>query len=465
MTIPAQPFERRIGIIGHPTTPDVAWTDEQLQALKDVGFETVQLSIAWASRPANEVLNLEHFDDPANVAMWRSRIEKAKRFGFRTLAHFGLPVGPVEDATTCIMDPAVRDGYAARLTGLFRLFPEIDDVMIYTYDQLAWLCSQFGPCPRCHGIQLHERLIPFLEAMVDAVQAGKPGTRLWWEPWELSAGQTFAVADAIRPEHFGLILHHTIAEVQFVNTTDLWFRNLARLAGQRGIPVIGEGFFGGSGEDVDPLTHVPCPRLVHQELEALRSTPGVVGFKEYYGYVPAHFSANVALMRAWLAAPDAPLAELLAPIAAAYGGTAQAALLEAWDATAQAMELFPWDASWLIRRLFDGTRSGDGRSVTGASWMTPSWQSNRRGFYMVTDEKTQHPWLREDVGIRSRLASRFFAKSAELLARAESLATAGLDDLRIQRENMELAARIGDSYGANLLANLHAEEQDAGRSE
>src|SRR5690348_12097794 len=36
-------FDRVIGIVGHPTTPDVAWSDEQLGALRDAGFETLQL--------------------------------------------------------------------------------------------------------------------------------------------------------------------------------------------------------------------------------------------------------------------------------------------------------------------------------------------------------------------------------------------------------------------------------------
>lgn len=451
----ASPFQRTIGIVGHPTTPDVRWSDEQLSAIREIGFETIQLSIAWASRPALEVLNLEHFDEPHHVIEWHRRIEKAQRHGFRTLAHFGLPVGPVEDATTCILDPAVRANYAGRLRRLFVEFPEIDDVMIYTYDQLAWLCSEFGPCPRCHGIPLHERLIPFLEEMVDAVQAGKPGTRLWWEPWELSAGQTLAIADAIRPDNFGLVLHHTIAEVQFVNTTDLWFRNLALLAGSRGIPVIGEGFFGGSGEDVDPITHLPCPRLVYQEMEALRRTRGVVGMKEYYGLVPSHFSANMAMVKGYLATPDAPLADLVAAIAEGYGKPAAPILEEAWETAAQAMELFPWDASWLVRRIFDRTRSGDGRRVLGASWMTPSWQANRRGFYMVTDEKTQHPWLREDVGLRARLASRSFAAAGALLRRAEGEATHKFDDLRAQGEGMELAAEVSLAYGQALLDNVH----------
>jgi len=448
-------FDRVIGIVGHPTTPDVAWSDEQLEALRGLGVETLQLAIAWAWRPANEVLNLEHLDDPRNVTEWRRRIEAARRHGFRTLAHFGLPVGPSEDATTCILDPAVRQSYAGRLRRLFDAFPEIDDVMIYTYDQLAWLCSEFGNCPRCHGVPLHERLVPFLELLVDAVQEGKPRVRLWWEPWELSAGQTFMIADRIRPDHFGLLLHSTIAEVQFVNRTDQWFRNLSRLAASRGVPVIGEGFFGGAGEDVDPLTHLACPRLVYQQLAALRDAEGVVGVKEYYGFVPAHFSVNARLFGAFLRQPNASLDDLLTPIAARYGRSAAPVLREAWEATAFALELFPWDASWLLRRIFDGTRSGDGRSVKGASWMTPAWQANRRGFYMVTDEPSQHPWLREDVGLRALHAARAFDKAATLLERAVQEAQHEREDVMLQLREVRRAASVSEGYARALIENLH----------
>ncbi len=83
--------------------------------------------------------------------------------------------------------------------------------MIYTYAQLAWLCSEFGECPRCAGIPLHERVGPFLEELIVAVQEGRPGARLWWEPWELSEGQVFTVVDRINADHFGLILRNTIA--------------------------------------------------------------------------------------------------------------------------------------------------------------------------------------------------------------------------------------------------------------
>ena len=447
-------FKYTIGIVGHPTTPDVAWSDQQLTALKALGINTLQLAIAWAWRPAGEALNLEHLDEPHHVQEWHRRVAQARKFGFRTLAHFGLPVGPVADVTTCILDPLVRDGYADRLHRFFLDFPEVDDVMIYTYDQLAWLCSEFGDCPRCHGIPLHERLIPFLEAMVDAVRSAKPSARLWWEPWELSAGQTFTIVDRIRPDNFGLILHHTIAEVQFVNTTDLWFRNLARLAQGRGIPVIGEGFFGGSGEDISPLTHLACPRLIHQELDALHHATGVVGVKEYYGLVPAHFSVNTAMFGAYVSHPEAGLGALLEVVAAPYGSAARAKLLEAWELTAQAMEFFPWDASWAIRRIFEKPLPVTLQHIPIASWMTPSWQANRRGFYMVTDEPKQHPWLREDVAMRARFAAARFEQAATALDGA--IADSAMpDDVHEQKTQVELAARVSKSLADSLSAQLH----------
>ena len=220
------------------------------------------------------MLNLEDFEnEPQHIREWHRRIDAARQLGFRTLAHFGVPVAEQKDATTCILDEKVRSAYAARLRWFLHEFPQVDDILIYTYDQHAWLCSEFGPCPRCRGVPLHERLPGFLTVLIGAIQETKPGVRLWWEPWELSEGQILAIVNHMPPEHFGLIMHNTIAEVQFVNTTDGSFRNIARLAGRRGIPTIGEGFFGGSGEEVSPLTHLAVPRLVYQQLDA-RATPG-----------------------------------------------------------------------------------------------------------------------------------------------------------------------------------------------
>jgi hypothetical protein len=444
-------FEHVIGIIGHPTTPDVDWTDEQLDALRDLGVTTVQLSIAWAWRPAGEVLNLENFEEPGKWDEWRRRAVLAKKHGFQVLAHFGIPVGPVADATTCILDPAVRSKYTGLLKNFFASFPEVTDLLIYTYDQLAWLCSEFGNCPRCHGIPLHERLPGFLEELIDAIHSVRPGVRFWWEPWELSEGQILTILERIRPNHFGLVMHNTIAEVQFVNRTDLSFRNLAAMAARRGIPVIGEGFFGGSGEDVSPLTHLACPRLVYQQLEALRGARGVVGVKEYYGLVPAHFSVNTAIFKAYLHSPESSLEEQIEKIGAGYGPQACEDLIEAWEETAQAMELFPWNASWLLRRIFEHP-DGEWNDVPRASWFTPSWQANRRGFYMITDRTDQHPWLLEDVGLRAVSAAKLFERAAEGLAIAAQV-TLKADDVLLQLREVRLAAQVAKRFGEQLLAH------------
>src|SRR5258706_851459 len=47
----------RIGILGNPVH-QVAWTDASLEALKGIGFNEIQLNIAWGSRPFGEALNL-----------------------------------------------------------------------------------------------------------------------------------------------------------------------------------------------------------------------------------------------------------------------------------------------------------------------------------------------------------------------------------------------------------------------
>lgn len=472
-------FRYAIGIVGNPTVPDIRWSNPQLDLIKRAGFNTLQLSIAWASKPAGEVLNLEDLDNPKNALEWHRRIAKAKEFGFRTLAQFGLPVGPPIDATTCILDPNVRARYAGRLRRFFRDFHAVDDVMVYTYDQHAWLCSEFGPCPRCRGVPLSQRLPGFLEEMVAAVQDSKPGARFWWEPWELSAGQTYAIAEVIRPDYFGIIVHSTIAEVQFVNTTDHWVRNLARIAQRKGIPVVGEGFFTGSGEDIWPLTHLACPRLVYQQLDALRKTEGVIGVKEYYGILPQSHCPNLEMFTGYLAAPDAPFRQLLDPIAAAYGSSSRERILNAWELTAEAMELFPWDASWSMRRVFGTPAARKWLAVPLASWITPAWQANRRAFYMVTDERRpysraaedvglvspwttdlqerlyQHPWLLEDAGLRAIAAGKSFDEAASLLRSAIRQASSGKSSLKAQLNDAVQAASVSKHVGQQLLGAIH----------
>ena len=72
-----------------------------MQAIKDLGYNTLQLNIAWGARPADEPLNLEDIlyvdgigsrekaDQRLQAIKERARI--AKKWGFRTLFHFGAP--------------------------------------------------------------------------------------------------------------------------------------------------------------------------------------------------------------------------------------------------------------------------------------------------------------------------------------------------------------------------------------
>ena len=51
-----------VGIVGNPSVPDISWSNDELEQIKALGVNMVQLSIAWGGKPANEVLNLEDLD-------------------------------------------------------------------------------------------------------------------------------------------------------------------------------------------------------------------------------------------------------------------------------------------------------------------------------------------------------------------------------------------------------------------
>ena len=62
--VAAQPggFKYFVGIVGNPSVPEISWSDEELEQIKALGVNVVQLSIAWGHKPADEVLNLEDLD-------------------------------------------------------------------------------------------------------------------------------------------------------------------------------------------------------------------------------------------------------------------------------------------------------------------------------------------------------------------------------------------------------------------
>jgi len=459
-------YQYFIGIVGNPSSPDISWSDEQLSQIKDLGVNMVQLSIAWGGKPANEVLNLEDLDE-AQREKFAFRIKQARKHGLQTIAHFGVPrmlnYSPVRPA--CILDRAIQQKYVDLLSDFMVSFPEVDDIMIYTYDQQAWICSEYGPCPRCSGIPLHDRLPEFINLLNQTMQKHRPNTTLWWKPWEISKGQVVAILDRIDPAHFGLMLNPSSSnEVYPFNDrsfeSDLGVKRLVTMARERNIPVIGE---------FDHTLYKPLylfedyfPRLVFEQMLGWKKMKGIVGIKEYYGFSPVTFSVNAEMLKAWIEAPDASLDQLLTQVAASYGQRAAPVMIEAWEYVAQSVESFPWDTTYLIGpmgldRTQDGSHSWEPVSIVGTTWQTPIWQANRRGNFMLTQEHQAHPWLFEDAGLRLEDSAALAYKAVALLDKAIAMNGDRIGDIEMQRESVWKVARALRGKSLHFLETIAAQ--------
>jgi len=196
------PFPLRVGILGCPARPTVAWTYENLARLKTLGFNAIQLNLAWEVRPADEPLTLENVVDIPELcnayqsvpispvrsdrspersaqrkADLRARIQLCKEAGMRTIFHFGAPNNGFYDPAFppssrgqlahCLLDGKTQDYYACLVETFAAEYLGVDDLLMYTYDQNAWLCNEFGSCPRCAGIPIHERVTTFVNQMAE----------------------------------------------------------------------------------------------------------------------------------------------------------------------------------------------------------------------------------------------------------------------------------------------------------
>jgi hypothetical protein len=498
--MPAPPA-LRIAIVGDPAHP-VVWTDAALEKLKAIGFNSVQLNIAWGYRPFGEPLNLadvvtvpgeaETPGTPERRAELKRRVALAKKHGLRSLFHFGSPYAnynpnmgkPVEtddarlaykvddathDSWYDILNPKVRDHELALLKELKRQFPDVEDILIYTYDQHAWQTPEFQYTPFSYGIPLAERLPGYLEALHQVWTAGRAGKgRLWWEPWEISAGQLYAMLPKLPRKDFGLILHANIAEAQLALPVDVWFRNTARICRELGLPVVAESFFAAANEEVEPLS-IPAPRLVDETYLAFMRVPGVVGIKEYYGINTNVPDLDQDILQARLHNPGRSTDELTDQITRRFGA-AQAEVRTYLNLIADAYQTYPWDASWLARQV--GKASTDhgwsAATVQGITFNTPAWESTRHASFMRTDNAQPHFWMLEDVELRTKL-------TADLLDKASTLSPRFLGKLpesdraqfqQIQKD-LDTFRRVARSYALHLretnIAQMLRQDLDAGR--
>ena len=439
----------KVGFLGGPSssvpfemTVSVPWTNATVGQLKKLGFNTIQINVAWGPRPADEVLNIEDVvqlspeqerqyrqvvplrSKPGVAARekrraeLRRRIALCKQAGLRTLFHFGAPYNAHasygDGPPNCIMDDKVTRRYELLLEAFARDFPGVEDLLVYTYDQDAWLCSEFGPCPRCLGTPLHKRLVPFLDRLVAQWQTLSPHGRLWWEPWELSAGQALTCTEQVAPRGFGLSLHCNIAEVIGTMPVDRWLKNNAALAQKRGIPVIVEYWLGGPSEELESYFHLAHPLVTLRGLKTIASVPGVVGVKEYYGLNPTVEDANLRMTGLFFQNPAISEQDALKSLAKPYGA-ASGDIGKFWQLTSEGMELFPWETTWFIR---EPSRSRTDHSLSaamlrGQQCHTPSWESSRHAVFMKTDNNQPDPWMFEDVQLRCQLAAERWASALE----------------------------------------------------
>ena len=346
----------------------------------------------------------------------------AKRHGFRTIFHFGSPYldynpytgvvrrigqGGVDDnsfdSNYDVANPLVADHELELLEELRKNFPDVDDIEVYTYDQDAWQTAEFQGSKYSAGIPLSDRLPEYLRKLHHVWTDGRVEThRMWWEPWELSAGQVYMVLPQLPRTGFGLMLHTNIGEVQRSVPVDLWFRNTVRIAHSLGLPVIAEAFWACRNEEIEPLT-IPSPRLVDEVYLAVMRVTGVVGIKEYYGLQPQAIDLDTDVLRVRLSGFTGDSVEVLKKIADRFG-PAREKVFTYIALLSDARQVYPWDASWLGREI--------GRAKTDHGWSaatirgmvanTPAWRSTRRVIFMAVDNAAPSFWMLEDIQLAAR---------------------------------------------------------------
>jgi hypothetical protein len=249
---------------------------------------------------------------------------------------------------------------------------------------------------------------------------------------------------------------------------DLWYRTITRICRQRGIPVIGEGYFCAETEEVQSLA-IPCPRLVDEEYRAMTSVDGIVGLKEYFGVLPLMPDLNLAFFTARLKRPDATTDQLIDQITSKFGPQ-QADVKKLCEESSEAMRFMPWEASWHLRLLSKAAidHGWSAATIHGGMADTPSWNSTRHAMFMKCDNAQPHPDMLEDVQLRCEIAADHL-KAVEALLPAIIEKTSDADQKMFQRlaKDVDHFRRLAMSYALHLsetnVAFLLRQDADAKR--
>ncbi len=497
----AQVAPYRVGFLGQPASCEPAWirpiewNRENIGRLKSLGFTVIQVDVAW-TRPDDEILCIEDVVEltpaeqkeyPQTVPLRsragadslaarqetiRRRIAMAKEAGLRTLLLVGAPYNAHarygDNPPNCILDEKTSKRYVLLLERLAQAFPGLDDLQVYTYDVDAWLCSEFGNCARCRGVPLHTRLVGFVNTLASTWNRVTPGGRVWWEPWELSSGQSLRCVELLATEGLGLVMHCNSAECMATMAVDRWVRNMAGIAQRRGIPVMVQYFLGGTSEETEPyfLAH---PLVTLRGLRAIAQLPGLLGIKEYYGLGPDRDDPNLRMTGIFFQNPNVGETEALEQLAKPYGQAA-GRMIQFWKLTSEGMELFPWETTWFIREIGRSRvdHSLSAATLRGMDINTPTWRSSRHStFLRIEPAYPPHPWMLEDVQLRCEEAAQRMGRAIEVGLQlrqdlpaefAPSFAQNLLDLGRFQRRALAYAYHLRETNIATSLRSACKDE-------
>ena len=494
----------RVGFLAQPASckPEwlrkIPWNKENIGRLKALGFTVIQVDVAW-TRPDDEILNIEDLVElsPAEQKEYpqpvplrskagaencaarqetiRKRIALCKEAGLRTLLLVGAPYNAHctygDNPPNCILDEKTVKRHVLMLEKLAKALPGLDDLQVYTYDVDAWLCSEFGKCPRCRGVPLQRRLVGFVNTLTSTWRRVNPGGRVWWEPWELSSGQSLRCIETLDPNGLGLVMHGNSAECMATMPVDRWIRNMGTIAEHRGIPVMIQYFLGGTSEETEPffLSH---PLVTLRGLKAIAAVPGLVGIKEYYGLGPDRDDPNLRMTRIFFRNAAIGEEEALEELAKPYGKAA-AEIIRFWRLTSEGMELFPWETTWFIREIGRSRvdHSLSAATLRGMSCPTPTWQSSRHATFMrIEPAYPPHPWMLEDIQLRCEAAANRMSRAMKVGVRlqrdlpresVDNFALNLLDLGRFRRRALAYAYHLRETNIATCLRAARADREQA----
>jgi hypothetical protein len=129
------------------------------------------------------------------------------------------------------------------------------------------------------------------------------------------------------------------------------------------------------------------------------------------------------MLRARLQNPEAKTDSLIEAMTDQFVEPSRADVRAMLEELSMAMQVYPWEGSWMFRLTSQASidHGWSAAYVHGQMADTPSWNSTRRGMFMVTDDHQAHPDLLEDIQLRCEQAYDHLSAALERCRKAAPL--------------------------------------------